>query len=158
MKKYAYTLALLVLFSGCSALQEKQEPSSVSAVSSLVSSTAPDESSSESVQEETQVTRAQLRSTIMNTSAGISKMDQIVTDDSSGANHSDSTGSCPRGGANSTSGIAELCRANISSSRTAACCAGDACNTVAVSSGRKLCTRKRYGACPAGRYTVGGYH
>ena len=80
MKKYAYTLALLVLFSGCSALQEKQEPSSVSAVSSLVSSTAPDESSSESVQEETQVTRAQLRSTIMNTSAGISKMDQIVTD------------------------------------------------------------------------------
>ena len=80
MKKYAYTLALLVLFSGCSALQEKQEPSSVSAVSSLVSSTAPDESSSESVQEETQVTRAQLRSTIMNTSAGISKMDQVVTD------------------------------------------------------------------------------
>lgn len=80
MKKYAYTLAMLALFSGCSALQEKQEPSSVSAVSSLASPTAPDESSSESVQEETQAARVQLRSTIMNTSAGISKMDQIVTD------------------------------------------------------------------------------
>ncbi|MCI8492417.1 CAP domain-containing protein [Anaerotruncus colihominis] len=80
MKKYAYILALLVLFSGCSALQEKPEPSSVSAVSSLASPTAPDESSGASAQEDTQAARAQLYSMIMNTSADISKMDQSVTD------------------------------------------------------------------------------
>lgn len=79
MKKYAFTLALLIVLSGCAAPQDKQESSTTSAALSSASSMIADVSG-EASQQDSQAARAALRSNIINASANISKMDQIVTD------------------------------------------------------------------------------